>query len=181
MRPVCRPSSSTDSSSSAGSSPISPSSTAATSSARRCFISSSLACARTACTSASTTSRASPWRPSSVIADQRPQLVLEAARLDRAVDPALLRSVRLPPPAARAKILALLGRARARPAADRRLALVVERVVGQLVLAHVIPHLVLRPLRQRVELDDRAVIVVDLDLADVAARRPLVAPEARDP
>ena len=35
-----------------------------------------------------------------VLADERPQLVLEAAGLDRAVDAALLGRVRLPPPAA---------------------------------------------------------------------------------
>ena len=36
-----------------------------------------------------------------VLADQRVELVLEAAALDRAVDAALLRGIRLPPPAAR--------------------------------------------------------------------------------
>src|SRR3954468_21316899 len=107
--------------------------------------------------------------------DDRVQLVLEPACLDRAVDPALLRRVRLPPPAARARLLAVLDRARARVAADRRVALRVERVRRQAALLDVLAHPTLGPLRERVELDDRAVVVVDLDLADVRPRRPLVA------
>ena len=49
------------------------------------------------------------------------------------------------------------------------------------MLAHVVPHLVFGPFGERVELHDRAVVVVDLDLADVAACRPLVAAQAGDP
>ena len=70
---------------------------------------------------------------------------------------------------------------RARRAADRGVALRVERMDGHVVLPHVVPHLVLRPLRERVQLHDRAVVVVDLDLADVGAARPLVAAQAGDP
>src|SRR5580765_8056614 len=158
MRPVCRPSSRTDSSSSAASAGSSPYSTDETSSASRSLRPSSRACSRTACTSARTTSRASPLSASSVIADQRPQLVLEAACLDRAMNPALLRRVRLPPPAAGTEVFALAGRAGARRAADRGEALVVQRVVRKLVLAHVVPDLVLGPLGEWVELDDRAVV-----------------------
>src|SRR5437660_4308020 len=186
MRPVCSPSSSTDSSSSAESPSTPPSSTAATSSARRKRIVSSRASDCTVCASASATSRASPFSATAasvivVLAEQGAQLVLEPARLDRAVDTALLRCVRLPPPAPGAQVLALLRRPRARRAADRGVTLVVERVVRKLVLAHVVPHLVLRPLGERVQLHDRAVVVVDLDLADVAAGRPLVATQAGDP
>src|SRR4051794_20451285 len=100
-----------------------------------------------------------------LVLEERVKLVLETAALDRAVDPALLRCVRLPPPAARAARLARRSRPRARRAADRLVAAVVERVVGHLALAHVLPDLVLRPLGERVELHDRAVVVVDLDLA----------------
>src|SRR3954454_7116242 len=185
MRPVCRPSSSTDSSSSAASPSTSPSSTDATSSARRSRILSSCASACTVCASARATSRASPLnvKRSAIVllADQRAQLVLEAAGLDRAVDAALLRRIRLPPPASGAQVLAGLRGPRARRAADRGVALVVERVVGQVVLAHVVPHLVLGPLGERVELHYRTVVVVDLDLADVAACRPLVAAQPGDP
>src|SRR3954451_6919509 len=113
--------------------------------------------------------------------ENRVQLVLEAAGLDRAVDPALLRCVRLPPPAAGAIGFSRLDGARARSAADRRVALVVQRVVRHDVRAHVVPDFVLRPLGERIELDDRAVVVVDLDLADVRARRPLVAAQSGDP
>ena len=77
--------------------------------------------------------------------------------------------------------LAGRDRAGARRAADRRVAAVVERVVRDVALADVVPDLLLRPLGERVELDDRAVVVVDLDLADVGARRPLVAAQAGDP
>src|ERR1051325_10590259 len=100
------------------------------------------------------------------------QLVLEAAALDRAVDAALLRRVLLPPPAAGPRGLAGRHGARARRAADRRVAAVVQRGVGQLALADVLPDLVLRPLGERVQLDDGAVVVVDLDLPDVAAGGP---------
>src|SRR5882672_8596758 len=186
MRPVCSPSSSTDSSSSAESPSTPPSSTAETSSARRERIVSSRAIDCTVCASASATSRASPFSEIdasliAVLAEQRAELVLETAGLDRAVDAALLRSVRLPPPATRAQVLALLRRARAGRAADGGVALVVERVVGKVVLAHVLPHLFLRPLGERVQLHDCAVVVVDLHLADVAARRPLVAAKTGNP
>src|SRR5947207_1275487 len=127
--------------------------------------------ARTARVSASATSCASPanLRPLTliVVSDQRVQLVLETPRLDRAVDAALLGRVRLPPPAAVARRLARPDRARARRAADRGVAALVQRMRGHVVGAGVVPDLLLRPLGERVELHDRAVVVVDLDLADV--------------
>src|SRR4051794_37812776 len=97
------------------------------------------------------------------------------------MDPALLRRVHLPPPAAVPRRLAGRNRPGARLAADRGVAPVVQRVVGDIALTDVLPDLLLRPLGERVELDDRAVIVVDLDLADVGAGRPLVAAKAGDP
>src|SRR5207253_9505021 len=87
----------------------------------------------------------------------------------------------LPPPPTRAAGLALADRAGARRAADRRVALRVERVQRQVALADVVPDLLLRPLGERVELDDRAVVVVDLDLANVRPGRPLVAAQPGDP
>src|SRR5438128_2685962 len=129
--------------------------------------------ARTACASARATSCASA--PSVialaliVLSDERVKLVLEAAGLDGAMDAALLGRIRLPPPAPVARPLARRDRARARRAADRRVAALVERVGRHLVLARVLPDLVLGPLRERVELDDRTVVVVDLDLADIGA------------
>src|SRR5581483_11351153 len=161
-----------------------PSSTAATTSASLARRVSSCTSASTACASARATSCASPRTATlgmSPVTEERVQLVLEAATLDRAVDPALLRCVRLPPPAACARRLVGRDRARARRAADRLVAAVVERVVRDVALAHVVPDLLLRPLGERVELHDRAVVVIDLDLADVRARRPLVPAEAGDP
>src|SRR5437588_18273 len=61
--------------------------------------------------------------------NDRVEVVLEAAGLDRAVDPALLRRVRLPPPAAGPVLLAGPDRASAGRAADRRVAAVVQGVV----------------------------------------------------
>src|SRR5205814_2356908 len=116
-----------------------------------------------------------------VAADDRVQLVLEPAGLDRAMDAALLGRARLPPPAAGARLLARRDGARAGSAADRGVSALIQRVRGNVVLAHVVPDLFLGPLCQRVELDDGVVVVVDLDLADVGARGPLVAAQARDP
>ncbi len=50
-----------------------------------------------------------------------------------------------------------------------------------IVPAEVLPDLVVRPLGERVELDDRLVVVVDLDLADVRAGGPLVAAQRGHP
>src|SRR5439155_4111044 len=186
MRPVESPSSMISSSACASSSPRSPSWTAATRSASRPRLSASCTSASTACASPSATSAAAPSSLTAalaigVLSEDRVQLVLEAAGLDRAVDAALLRRVRLPPPPSGAVGLAGTNRTGARRAADRRIALVVQRVVGHVVLAHVVPNLVLRPLGERVELHDRAVVVVDLDLADVRPGRPLITAKARDP
>src|SRR5207342_520673 len=101
------------------------------------------------------------------LAEDCVQLVLEAARLDRAVHAALLRGVRLPPPASGAHGLTLCDRLRAGCAADRGVTLLVERMGRDLVLAQVVPDLVLLPLGERIQLHDRAVVVVDLDLPDV--------------
>ena len=69
----------------------------------------------------------------------------------------------------------------ARRAADRRVPVVEQLVVRDLVLADVVPHLVELPVSHRVELHDAAVIAVDLDLRDVLPRLPLFATQARDP
>src|SRR5439155_5808387 len=186
MRPVESPSSMISSSACASSSPSSPSWTAATRSASRPRLSASCTSASTACASPSATSAAAASSLTAALAigilsEDRVQLVLEAAGLDRAVDAALLRRVRLPPPPSGAVGLAGTNRTRARCAADRGIALVVQRVIRHVVLAYVVPDLVLRPFRERVELHDRTVVVVDLDLANVRPGRPLITAEPRDP
>src|SRR5689334_15088024 len=57
-----------------------------------------------------------------------------------------------PPPAAGADVFARLDRAGAGLAADRRVAALVQAVVGHVVGADVLPHILLRPVGQRVEL-----------------------------
>src|SRR5277367_4388058 len=84
-----------------------------------------------------------------MVADQRVQFVLEPSALDGAVDPAFLRRARLPPPAAGTARGAGLNRPGARSAADRGVALVVERVVRHVALADVIPDLAFSPLGER--------------------------------
>src|SRR3981189_2630882 len=100
-----------------------------------------------------------------VLAENRVELVLEAAGLDRAVDPALLGSVDFPPPPAGAQLLARRDSACARSAADRRVAVVVQGVVGNVALPDVLPDLFLGPFRERVQLHDRSGVVIELALA----------------
>src|SRR5688572_8703193 len=69
-----------------------------------------------------------PLRPLGPPVQDRLHLVLEASRLDGAMDAALLGGVLLPPPAAGARVLAGLGGAGAGRAADAGKALGVERV-----------------------------------------------------
>src|SRR5439155_6292991 len=93
------------------------------------------------------------------------------------VQPALLVLRVLPPPAAGADVLAGLDRARAGRAADTRVALVVEAVVGHVMLLDVVPDVVVRPLDERVELQD-AVPLVPLHRLRVRAGHRLVTAEA---
>src|SRR5713226_9105885 len=104
--------------------------------------------------------------------------MLETAGLDCAIHPAFLGCACLPPPSPRTSVFA---RARAWRASDGGITLVVERVVGNVVGADVVPDLVVGPIRKRRQLHDPAVVVVDFDLANIRARRPLFAPEPRYP
>src|SRR5262245_62119232 len=63
---------------------------------------------------------------------------------------------------------------------DRRVALVVERVVGQAALTDVRPAVVVAPFRDRVRLPE-LVRRIPTQLRRVRARRRLVATDARDP
>src|SRR5579872_3519710 len=80
--------------------------------------------------------------------------------LGRPVDAALLYLVVLPPPAAGALVLSRGGGAGAGLAADRRVALVVERVVRHVVVPDVVPHLGPGPARERGDLRDPVVLRV---------------------
>src|SRR5262249_46379483 len=100
---------------------------------------------------------------------------------DSSVQSALLRFRVLPPPAAGADVLAGLDRARAGGATQARIAAGVEGVVGHAVLPHVLPRLAPRPARERVDLHDAAVAVVDLDRGQHRARDRLLAAEAGGP
>src|SRR6185295_10773963 len=69
---------------------------------------------------------------------------------------------------------------RARHAADRRIALVVERVVWNVVFQRVLPDLLLGPTRERIDLDESEFRVLVDNLRARACRR-LVAANRRDP
>src|SRR5438477_10593279 len=97
---------------------------------------------------------------------------LQAALLDGAV---------LPPPASRALVLAGPGRARAWSAPDGRVAKVIQRVVGHVVLLDVGPHLILRPNGERRDLGEPCVLVVVGDDLGLRSSRRLLAPYACDP
>src|SRR3977135_49916 len=85
-----------------------------------------------------------------------------------------------PPPASRARGLRRDARTSAGRAADRAVALVVERVVGNAVRVHVFPHLGFAPCRQRIEFL-QAVRGVELALGELHARRGLLAALPGDP
>src|SRR5581483_9498042 len=116
-----------------------------------------------------------------VRAEQRGKLVLETTGLDSAVHAAFLGRSGLPPPSPRPRVVTFAHRAGAGRATDGLVALVVERVVGDVVGADIVPHFGFGPIGQRRELHYPAVIVIDFDLADIGAGRPLIAPEPRHP
>src|SRR6185437_5422471 len=87
-----------------------------------------------------------------------------------------LASFRLfPPPAPRALIFPGLDRARARRAADARETAVMQFIVRHLVRGDVVPDLFARPVRQRIELDDTVMLLVDFDFAHIGTGYPLLA------
>jgi hypothetical protein len=97
------------------------------------------------------------------------------------VQPALAVGVGLPPPAPGALVLAGAGRPGAGGAADRGVALLVQRVDGQAVGPHVGPDLVAGPVGERVELDDAAMGVVHLGLGGPGPGRAAVAAQPGRP
>src|ERR687886_1779422 len=163
--------------------------TAALSWAYRSRVSGSFKVRAKASTSSARTSRSAALSsnsapgPTSVagFAKDHLQLVLEATRLDGAVHPALFGRIGFPPPAARPAVLPRRNRARAGGAANALVPPIIERVIWHVVLPHVLPDLLFRPVGQGIDFDDAAVVVIQLDLADVGAGGPLVAPQPGDP
>ena len=93
---------------------------------------------------------------------------------------ALARIAAFPPPAARAFVFARLHRARAGRATDARKAAVMQGVVGQPLLADVLPDLVFRPFEQRAHLV-QAVFAVPFHGRRQRAAGRLSPPDAGDP
>src|ERR1044071_4900106 len=86
-----------------------------------------------------------------------------------------------PPPAARALIFPGLDRAGARRAADARESLIMQLVVRHFMSGDVVPDLLARPVRQRIDLDDAAVLRVDFYPARLGAGDRLLAAHTGHP
>src|SRR6266849_3473160 len=97
------------------------------------------------------------------------------------VQAAFLVLGRFPPPAAGAHVLAGLDGARAGRTADRWIALRVQRIHRQGMLARVLPGLRLGPVGERIELDEAAVLQIQIDHRHLRASGRLLAAQARDP
>ena len=85
-----------------------------------------------------------------------------------------------PPPASGADIFTRRDRAGARRATQAGVELVVQLVVGYIVLADVRPHVLVRPIQQRVQLLQTVVRIVSRDFQR-SARHRLIAAHAGDP
>src|SRR5258708_37932389 len=90
--------------------------------------------------------------------DEHLKLVLEPTGLHRAVHPALLGTILLPPPATGAGVGARFNRAGARRTTDTLIPLLVQRVEGHIVFVDVVPHRFVGPVRQRIDFDHAALI-----------------------
>ena len=97
------------------------------------------------------------------------------------VQPALFGLRIFPPPTARAEILDPLDRAGARSATDTGVALIVKPVVGHVIIPDIVPHLIVTPVRQRVDLDYIVVFSVQLDFSYRAPRYGLLAAQSGHP
>src|SRR5947209_2348722 len=98
----------------------------------------------------------------SVAVKQYLDLVFESPGLDGAVNATLLGSVLLPPPAAGACVFPRLGGPGTRGAANAGVALVVQRVIRNVVGVDVVPHLLIHPVGEGIDLEQPPMIVVDL-------------------
>src|SRR5215470_13075370 len=86
-----------------------------------------------------------------------------------------------PPPASGTEVFSRPYRARAGRAANAGVALVMKTIVGDVVLADIVPHLVMGPIDQRIDLHEVAVFPIQFDLPGLRARYRLLAPQAGHP
>src|SRR5215510_5924661 len=107
--------------------------------------------------------------------------MLESAGFDGAVHATLFRGSFFPPPASRAMVFPWLHRACAGCTADAGVTTIIKRVVRHIVRTEVVPHFVLSPIGQGVDLDDATMVMVEFDLANVRAGGPLITTEPRYP
>src|SRR6266540_1524784 len=92
-----------------------------------------------------------------------------------------LFSLGISPPPPCATVFPGLDRPGARCAADARIALIVQPIVRQIISPYIVPNLTLGPIGQRIDLDDIAVIVIDLDFLHLGARDCLLAAQTGHP
>src|SRR6266850_2529385 len=83
-------------------------------------------------------------------------------------------------PTARAWHLTNLHRRRTRHATDRRIALIMKRVIGHVVLCNVVPDITRRPRGQRIDLDETKSLI-PLDKTRARARRRLITANGGNP
>src|SRR5215471_8095600 len=143
--------------------------------------------ASSACSRLATVDLPAPERPVSQTTNPFPSLIefSSPSCSDQTavgdVEPALLDVRLLPPPPARALVLARLDGPRAWCAADGCVATFVQRVIVEPVLADVIPHPVPTPGDERRDLRDAAMRDVRLDHWRAPAAGGLVPPQPRHP
>jgi len=87
---------------------------------------------------------------------------------------ATFRFVPTPPPAS-ARVLSWLDGAGAGCAADTGIALIVKRVVRNIMLAHIVLNILESPLHERVDLDQTELVIV-LEQLGVGPLRSLISP-----
>src|SRR5262245_13547649 len=107
--------------------------------------------------------------------------MLESAGFDGTVHTAFFGGSFFPPPASCAMVFPWLHGAGAGSTADAGVATIIKRVVRHIVCTDVVPHLVLSPIGQGVNLDDAAMVMVEFDLANVRAGGPLIATQPCHP
>src|SRR5215203_1898579 len=109
------------------------------------------------------------------------QLALKSTTFDGAVHAAFFRSIGFPPPASSAGLLTCGCGSCAWYTTDAGISLIVERMVGHVMGADVVPHLLFTPICQRIDLHQPTVCVVEFDFVNRSAGTRLIAPEPSHP